>query len=110
MSLSPNQGFPLIFPFRRRSRTEPSGINCPIFLAGHGQGARSGTEGFRKNTVPYSSSLATRTIGVTEFGHSDFLLPFVNFLMLMHRNVQLLLFGNLYAERLVPYYIQEGYL
>ena len=57
-----------------------------------------------------SSSLATRTIGVTEFGHSDFLLPFVNFLMLMHKNVQLLLFGNLYAEKLVPYYIQEGYL
>lgn len=60
--LSPSQIFPLIFPFRRRSRTEPSGINCPIFLAGHGQGARSGTEGFRKNTVPYSSSLATRTM------------------------------------------------
>lgn len=30
--------------------------------------------------------------------------------MLMHKNVQLLLFGNLYAEKLVPYYIQEGYL
>ena len=56
------------------------------------------------------SNPATRTIGVTEFGHSDFLLPFVNFLMLMHKNVQLLLFGNLYAEGLVPYYIQEGYL
>lgn len=53
---------------------------------------------------------ATKDIGVTEFGRSDFLLPFVNFLMLMHRNVQLLLFGNLYAEKLVPYYIQEGYL
>ena len=60
--------------------------------------------------APRRPQFVASFIGVTEFGHSDFLLPFVNFLMLMHRNVQLLLFGNLYAEKLVPYYIQEGYL
>ena len=43
-------------------------------------------------------------------GTPIFYCQFVNFLMLLHRNVQLLLFGNLYAEGLVPYYIQEGYL
>ena len=41
-------------------------------------------------------------------GYSDFYCQFVNFLMLLHRNVQLFLFGNLYAEGLVPYYIQEA--
>ena len=44
------------------------------------------------------------------WGTPIFYCQFVNFLMLLHRNVQLLLFGNLYAEGLVPYYIQEGYL
>ena len=44
------------------------------------------------------------------WGTPIFYCQFVNVLMLLHRNVQLLLFGNLYAEGLVPYYIQEGYL
>ena len=41
------------------------------------------------------------------WGTPIFYCQFVNFLMLLHRNVQLFLFGNLYAEGLVPYYIQE---
>ena len=49
-------------------------------------------------------------IGVSILDTPIFYCQFVNFLMLLHRNVQLFLFGNLYAEGLVPYYIQEGYL
>ena len=36
-----------------------------------------------------------------------FYCQFLNFLTLLHRNMQLSLFGILFAEGLVPYYLQE---
>ena len=55
-----------------------------------------------------SSSLATRTIGESFKDSPIFYCVFVNFLILLHGNVQLLVIWGLHIEGLVPYYVQEA--